>query len=41
MKADGLIIRTEFPQITPKVECRLSDKGKSLHPIMQCQRKLC
>ena len=35
MEADGLIIRTEYPQIPPKVEYRLSDKGKSLYPIME------
>lgn len=35
MEADGLIIRTEYPQIPPKVEYRLSEKGKSLYPIMQ------
>ena len=35
MEADGLIIRTEYPQIPPKVEYRLSDKGRSLYPIME------
>lgn len=35
MEHDGLIIRTEYPQIPPKVEYRLSDKGKSLYPVMQ------
>ena len=35
MEADGLIIRTEYPQIPPKVEYRLSEKGKSLYPIME------
>lgn len=35
MESDGLIIRTEYPQIPPKVEYRLSDKGRSLYPIMQ------
>lgn len=34
MEADGLIIRKEYPQIPPKVEYRLSDKGRSLYPIM-------
>lgn len=39
MEADGLIIRKEYPQIPPKVEYRLSDKGRSLFPIMEsmCQ----
>lgn len=39
MEADGLIIRKEYPQIPPKVEYSLSDKGRSLFPIMEsmCQ----
>ena len=27
--------RTEYPQIPPKVEYRLSEKGKSLYPLME------
>lgn len=34
LEADGLIIRTEYPQIPPKVEYSLSDRGKSLMPIL-------
>lgn len=39
METDGLIIRKEYPQIPPKVEYSLSDKGRSLYPIMEsmCQ----
>lgn len=39
MEADGLIHRKEYPQIPPKVEYRLSNKGRSLIPIMEsmCQ----
>ena len=39
MESDGLIIRTEYPQIPPKVEYRLSECGQSLVPIldMMCQ----
>ena len=39
LEADGLIIRKEYPQIPPKVEYSLSDKGHSLLPIMErmCQ----
>ena len=39
MENDGLIIRREYPQIPPKVEYSLSDKGRSLYPIMEamCQ----
>ena len=34
LEADGLVIRTEYPQIPPKVEYRLSERGKSLMPIL-------
>lgn len=35
MEQDGLVIRKEYPQIPPKVEYSLSNKGRSLYPIMQ------
>jgi DNA-binding HxlR family transcriptional regulator len=35
LEADSLIIRTEYPQVPPKVEYSLSEKGKSLMPVMQ------
>ena len=34
LEHDGLIIRKEYPQIPPKVEYSLSDRGKSLMPIL-------
>ena len=34
LEADRLIIRKEYPQIPPKVEYRLSDRGKSLMKIL-------
>ena len=34
LEQDGLIIRKEYPQIPPKVEYSLSDRGKSLMPIL-------
>ena len=34
MEADGLIIRKEYPQIPPKVEYSLSERGESLVPIL-------
>jgi len=34
LETDGLIIRKEYPQIPPKVEYSLSDRGKSLIPIL-------
>ena len=39
LERDGIIIRKEYPQIPPKVEYSLSDRGKSLIPIFDamCQ----
>lgn len=39
MEKDNLIIRKEYMQIPPKVEYSLSDRGKSLIPIlnMMCE----
>ena len=39
LEADGLVKRKEYPQIPPKVEYSLSEKGRSLYPIMEamCQ----
>jgi DNA-binding HxlR family transcriptional regulator len=34
LEADGLIIRREYPQIPPKVEYSISEKGMSLVHIM-------
>jgi DNA-binding HxlR family transcriptional regulator len=35
LEDDGLIIRKEYPQVPPKVEYSLSEKGLSLMPVMQ------
>ena len=35
LEHDGLITRREYPQIPPKVEYSLTEKGKSLYPIME------
>lgn len=39
LEADRLIVRNEYPQIPPKVEYSLSDRGKSLIPVlnMMCE----
>ncbi len=34
LEADGLVNRKEYPQIPPKVEYSLTEKGKSLIPIL-------
>jgi DNA-binding HxlR family transcriptional regulator len=35
LEADDLIIRTEYPQVPPKVEYRLSERGESLMPVLK------
>ncbi|MCI1946377.1 winged helix-turn-helix transcriptional regulator, partial [Clostridium luticellarii] len=34
LESDKLIVRTECPQIPPKVEYSLSERGKSLIPVL-------
>ena len=34
LEADRLIVRTEYPQIPPKVEYRLSGRGRSLMEVL-------
>lgn len=34
LEADGLIVRNEFPQIPPKVEYSLTERGLSLVPLL-------
>jgi len=34
LEKDEMIIRKEYPQIPPKVEYSLSDKGKSFIPVL-------
>lgn len=39
LEADDLIVRTEYPQVPPKVEYELSERGHSLIPLlnMMCE----
>lgn len=34
MEADGIITRTVYPEVPPRVEYALSDLGESIRPIM-------
>ncbi len=34
MEADGIITRTVYPEVPPRVEYALSPLGKSMHPIL-------
>lgn len=34
LERDGMIVRKEYPQVPPKVEYRLSEKGESMMPIL-------
>ena len=42
LEADRLIVRTEYPQIPPKVEYSLSQRGKSLMAVLDqlCVRSM-
>ena len=35
LEADGLVHREEYPQIPPKVEYSLTERGRSLIPILE------
>ncbi len=39
LEADDLITRKEYPQVPPKVEYRLSEKGDSLMPVLEAMCK--
>ncbi len=38
MEADGIITRTVFPEVPPRVEYALSELGKSLQPILDSMK---
>ena len=35
MEADGIIVRTVYPEVPPMVEYALSDLGESMRPILK------
>lgn len=39
MEADGIIIRTVFPEVPPHVEYSLSETGESMRPIIMAMEK--
>jgi len=38
LEADGLLSREVFPQVPPKVEYSLTEKGRSLHGVLAAMR---
>lgn len=39
LESDGLIFRTVYPVVPPKVEYSLTERGKSLFPILEAMYK--
>jgi len=39
LETDGLIVRTVYPIVPPKVEYFLSERGKSIRPILEAMYK--
>ena len=39
MEADGIITRTVYPEVPPRVEYALSDLGESMRPIIKSMEK--
>jgi DNA-binding HxlR family transcriptional regulator len=39
METDGIITRTVYPEVPPRVEYALSDLGESMRPVIETMRK--
>lgn len=39
MEADGIVTRTVYPEIPPRVEYALSELGESMRPVMDAMEK--
>lgn len=38
MESDGIVIRTVYPEVPPRVEYSLSDLGESMRPILDSMK---
>lgn len=39
MEADGIVVRTVYPEVPPRVEYSLSELGESMRPIMNAMEQ--
>jgi DNA-binding HxlR family transcriptional regulator len=39
LEADGLIVRTVYAQVPPRVEYALSERGRSLEPVLMAMKE--
>jgi DNA-binding HxlR family transcriptional regulator len=39
LEADGLIVRTVYAQVPPRVDYALSDRGRSLEPVLMAMKE--
>ena len=39
MESDGIVVRTVYPEVPPRVEYSLSELGESMRPILDAMQK--